>query len=42
MCHYRQVQDSICAIIEAESALKVAEREALSGTWDGEAKVVSK
>ena len=30
------------AILKSESALKIAEQEALAGTWDGEAKVVSK
>ena len=36
------VQMSVKAVLEAESALKIAEKEALAGTWDGEAKVVSK
>lgn len=36
------VQMSVKAVLEAESALKIAEQEALAGTWDGEARVVSK
>ncbi|XP_051174757.1 ubiquitin carboxyl-terminal hydrolase 5 [Leptopilina boulardi] len=36
------VQMSVKAILEAQSALKIAEQEALAGTWDGEARVVSK
>lgn len=36
------VQMSVKAILEAESAMKIAEQEALAGTWDGEATVVSK
>ncbi|XP_017890085.1 ubiquitin carboxyl-terminal hydrolase 5 [Ceratina calcarata] len=37
-----QVQQAVKCILEAESATKVAEIEALAGTWDGEIKVVSK
>ncbi|KAK0162621.1 hypothetical protein PV327_006386 [Microctonus hyperodae] len=37
-----KITSSIKVILEAESAIKVAEREALAGTWDGEAKVISK
>jgi ubiquitin carboxyl-terminal hydrolase 5/13 len=36
------VNASVRAIIEAESATKLAELEALAGTWDGEARVVTK
>ncbi|XP_015111541.1 ubiquitin carboxyl-terminal hydrolase 5 [Diachasma alloeum] len=36
------VKNSIVGVLEAESATKVAEREALAGTWDGEAKIISK
>lgn len=38
----KKVELSIKGILEAESATKVAEVEALSGTWDGEVKAVSK
>nr|XP_031833374.1 ubiquitin carboxyl-terminal hydrolase 5 [Nomia melanderi] len=37
-----QVEQAIKCILEAESATKLAEVEALSGTWDGEIKAVSK
>ncbi|XP_033225385.1 ubiquitin carboxyl-terminal hydrolase 5 [Belonocnema kinseyi] len=37
-----QVQASVKGILQSESALKIAEQEALAGTWDGEAKVISK
>ncbi|KAJ8964323.1 hypothetical protein NQ314_004993 [Rhamnusium bicolor] len=36
------VKQSVQAIIDLPSASKLAELEALSGTWDGEARVVSK
>ncbi|KAL3284236.1 hypothetical protein HHI36_018399 [Cryptolaemus montrouzieri] len=36
------VKQSVHAIFEVESASKLAELEALKGTWDGEARVVSK
>ncbi|XP_053985117.1 ubiquitin carboxyl-terminal hydrolase 5 [Hylaeus anthracinus] len=38
----QKVDQAIKFILEAESATKVAEVEALSGTWDGEIKAVSK
>ncbi|KAF7990639.1 hypothetical protein HCN44_000444 [Aphidius gifuensis] len=31
----------ITGILKAESAIKIAEREALAGTWDGEAKIIT-
>ncbi|KAJ8680108.1 hypothetical protein QAD02_015895 [Eretmocerus hayati] len=37
-----QVRMSVKAVLEAESALKVAEKEALAGTWDGEARILTK
>lgn len=37
-----QVRASVEAIIEAQSATKLAELEALAGTWDGEARVITK
>ncbi|XP_034950209.1 ubiquitin carboxyl-terminal hydrolase 5 [Chelonus insularis] len=37
-----KVKASVTSILNAESATKMAEKEALSGTWDGEARVVSK
>lgn len=37
-----QLELAVKAILEAESALKIAEVEALAGTWDGEIKIVSK
>ncbi|XP_014477769.1 PREDICTED: ubiquitin carboxyl-terminal hydrolase 5 [Dinoponera quadriceps] len=37
-----QLQLAVKVILEAESASKLAEVEALAGTWDGEIKVVSK
>ncbi|XP_033328036.2 ubiquitin specific protease 5 [Megalopta genalis] len=37
-----KVVQAITCILEAESATKLAEIEALSGTWDGELKAVSK
>lgn len=42
MKYFRQVELAIKAILEAESASKVAEIEALAGTWDGEIKAISK
>ncbi|KAF7996162.1 hypothetical protein HCN44_011493, partial [Aphidius gifuensis] len=33
---------SITGILEAESAIKIGEREALAGTWDGEARIITK
>jgi hypothetical protein len=36
------VKQSVTAILEADSASKLEELEALSGAWDGEALVVSK
>ncbi|CAK9822790.1 Ubiquitin carboxyl-terminal hydrolase 5 [Anthophora retusa] len=38
----QEVELAIKCILEAESATKLAEIEALSGTWDGEIKAVSK
>ncbi|XP_076762013.1 ubiquitin specific protease 5 [Xylocopa sonorina] len=38
----QEVELAIKSVLEAESAAKVAEVEALAGTWDGEIKVVSK
>ncbi|XP_071869178.1 ubiquitin specific protease 5 [Bombus fervidus] len=38
----QKVEVAIKSILEAESATKVAEVEALAGTWDGEIKAVSK
>lgn len=40
--NFRQLEQSIEKILKAESASKIAETEALAGTWDGEIKVVSK
>jgi hypothetical protein len=37
-----QVNASVKAIIEAQSATKLAELEALAVTWDGEVRVVTK
>ena len=37
-----QVNASVNAIIEADSATKLAELEALAGTWDGEIRAVTK
>lgn len=37
-----QVKDSVEAILKAESALKIAEKASLSGTWDGEARQITK
>ncbi|XP_057320588.1 ubiquitin carboxyl-terminal hydrolase 5 [Microplitis mediator] len=37
-----EINNSVTSILNAESATKAAEREALSGTWDGEAKIISK
>lgn len=37
-----QIVNSVQGILDADSASKLAEIEALSGTWDGEARVVSK
>jgi ubiquitin carboxyl-terminal hydrolase 5/13 len=37
-----QVKASVKGILEAESASKLAELEALQGTWDGEVRAVSK
>lgn len=37
-----QVNTSVNAIIEADSAAKLAELEALAGTWDGEIRAVTK
>ncbi|EFN75726.1 ubiquitin carboxyl-terminal hydrolase 5 [Harpegnathos saltator] len=37
-----QLELAVKAILEAESAIKLAEVEALAGTWDGEIKAVSK
>ncbi|XP_043283327.1 ubiquitin carboxyl-terminal hydrolase 5 [Venturia canescens] len=37
-----QVKASVASVLEAESAVKVAEMEGLAGTWDGEAKIVTK
>jgi ubiquitin carboxyl-terminal hydrolase 5/13 len=37
-----QVKASVNTIIEADSAAKLAELEALAGTWDGEIRVVTK
>lgn len=33
---------SVKTIIESDSAFKLAELEAMSGTWDGEARVISR
>ncbi|CAD1472008.1 unnamed protein product, partial [Heterotrigona itama] len=38
----QEVEVAIKCILEAESATKIAEVEALAGTWDGEVKAVSK
>ncbi|XP_003395686.1 ubiquitin carboxyl-terminal hydrolase 5 [Bombus terrestris] len=38
----QEVEVAIKSILEAESATKIAEVEALAGTWDGEIKTVSK
>lgn len=38
----QEVEVAIKSILEAESATKIAEVEALAGTWDGEIKAVSK
>ncbi|KAF5272753.1 hypothetical protein FQA39_LY07780 [Lamprigera yunnana] len=38
----KAIQQSVQAIIEMQSASKLAELEALKSTWDGEARVVSK
>ncbi|XP_046993258.1 ubiquitin carboxyl-terminal hydrolase 5 [Schistocerca americana] len=37
-----KVQECVKAILAAESATKLAELEALTGTWDGEARIISK
>ncbi|KAK0177896.1 hypothetical protein PV328_001897 [Microctonus aethiopoides] len=37
-----KITNSIKLILEVESAIKVAEGEALAGTWNGEAEVISK
>ncbi|KAF7987568.1 hypothetical protein HCN44_003431 [Aphidius gifuensis] len=37
-----QIIKSITGILEAESAIKIAEREALAGTWDGKARIITK
>ena len=29
-------------VLKAESAMKIAEKEALAGTWDGEARCITK
>jgi len=34
--------DSIAGVLAAESATKLAEAEALAGTWDGEVRLISK
>ncbi|XP_063233361.1 ubiquitin carboxyl-terminal hydrolase 5 [Bacillus rossius redtenbacheri] len=36
------VRSSVVAVLEARSAAKLAEMEALAGTWDGEARTVTK
>lgn len=36
------VKLSVTAVLDAESASKKAELEALAGTWDGEARITSK
>ncbi|XP_008209827.1 ubiquitin carboxyl-terminal hydrolase 5 isoform X2 [Nasonia vitripennis] len=38
----KPVKISIEAVLQAESALKIAEKEALAGTWDGEARVITR
>lgn len=37
-----QVKVAVKSLLEAESASKLAEIEALAGTWDGEARIISK
>lgn len=37
-----QVVNVVQAVLAAESAFKIAEKEALTGTWDGEVRIVSK
>lgn len=37
-----QVVESVSAILSAESAISVMEKESMAGTWDGEARVISK
>lgn len=37
-----QIKQSVQGILDAQSATKLAELESLSGTWDGEARLVSK
>ena len=37
-----QVNASVNAIIEADSAMKLAELEALAGMWDGEIRAITK
>ncbi|XP_023247386.1 ubiquitin carboxyl-terminal hydrolase 5 isoform X2 [Copidosoma floridanum] len=39
---HKQVKESVNRLLKAESALKVAEREALDGTWDGEIRAFTK
>lgn len=38
----KQVQQCVQGILDSESATKLAELEALAGTWDGELRQVSK
>ncbi|ODN05979.1 Ubiquitin carboxyl-terminal hydrolase 5 [Orchesella cincta] len=38
----KQILDSIAGVLAAESATKLAEAEALAGTWDGEVRLISK
>ncbi|KAF7987976.1 hypothetical protein HCN44_004792 [Aphidius gifuensis] len=33
---------TITGILQAESAIKIGEREALAGPWDGEARIITK
>lgn len=42
MWYHFQIKQSVQAIIDLPSASKLAELESLSGTWDGEARIVSK
>lgn len=37
-----KVKASVVSVLEAESAIKLAEMEGLAGTWDGEAKIITK
>nr|CAD7432590.1 unnamed protein product [Timema monikensis] len=45
VCDWLQVGNSVCnsvkAVLEAQSAARLAELEALAGTWDGEARIIT-